>query len=59
MNDENEIENKDSLKDIDVIKKQSKTKDLFVSFESMIDWNIVSLFSIWVFLSMTFFCIFF
>ncbi|MBQ3643586.1 MAG: hypothetical protein II961_03220 [Candidatus Riflebacteria bacterium] len=58
MNNENEVEKTENIEKIDAIKRKSQPKDLFESFESSIDWNLVSIFSIWIFLFLTFFCIF-
>ncbi len=54
----NEEEKTENLEEIDVVKNQPNSKDLLESFESSIDWNLVSIFSIWIFLFFTFFCIF-
>ena len=35
-----------------------KSTTFFERFESCVDWNLISIFSIWIFLTFTFFCIF-
>jgi hypothetical protein len=54
---ENKTESTEEL-NIDKERKETKTPDLFNKIESGIDWNLISIFSIWIFLSFTFFCIF-
>ncbi len=54
---ENKTESTEEL-NIDKEKKETTTPDLINKIESGIDWNLVSIFSIWIFLSFTFFCIF-
>ena len=59
--DNKEYENKtESTKELNIDKerKETTTPDLINKIESGIDWNLVSIFSIWIFLSFTFFCIF-
>ena len=59
--DNKEYENKtESTKELNIDKerKGTTTPDLINKIESGIDWNLVSIFSIWIFLSFTFFCIF-
>jgi hypothetical protein len=54
---ENKTESTEEL-NIDKERKETTTPDLFNKIESGIDWNLISIFSIWIFLSFTFFCIF-
>ena len=54
MNNENQEE-----KTIDLEEKEpKKKKGLIELIESEVDWNLISIFSIWIFLCFTFFCIF-
>ena len=54
---ENKTESTEEL-NIDKERKETTTPDLFNKIESGVDWNLISIFSIWIFLSFTFFCIF-
>ncbi len=54
---ENKTESTEEL-NIDKESKEDTTPDLINKIESGVDWNLISIFSIWIFLSFTFFCIF-
>ena len=59
--DNKEYENKkESTEELNIDKESKETPktDLIDKIESGIDWNLISIFSIWIFLSFTFFCIF-
>ena len=59
--DNNEYENKtESTEELNIDKERKETinPDLINRLESGVDWNLISIFSIWIFLSFTFFCIF-
>lgn len=59
--DNKEYENKrESTENLNEDKERKETPkiDLINKIESEVDWNLISIFSIWIFLSFTFFCIF-
>lgn len=58
MSRENQEQNNPESDNIDLEAKETQKKDFIEKFESSIDWNLISIFSIWIFLSFTFFCIF-
>ena len=59
MSSENQEQNNPELNNNqDLEEKVIQKKDLIEKIESDIDWNLISIFSIWIFLSFTFFCIF-
>ena len=59
MSSENQEQNNPELNNNqDLEEKVIQKKDLIEKLESDIDWNLISIFSIWIFLSFTFFCIF-
>ena len=63
MTDEYQENNQSNSEDLEIkVEKDSNTKKtsttFFEKFESNVDWNLISIFSIWIFLSFTFFCIF-
>ena len=60
MSSENQEQNNPELDNNQDLEKKEELqkKDLIEKFESSIDWNLISIFSIWIFLTFTFFCIF-
>ena len=59
MSIENQEQNNPELdKNLDLEEKEIQNKDFIEKIEASIDWNLVSIFSIWIFLTFTFFCIF-
>ena len=63
MTDDYQDNNQNNTEDLEIKEEkdsftEKSTTTFFERFESSVDWNLISIFSIWIFLSFTFFCIF-